>query len=27
VQGWIESFEKYGDVRKGRFDKEDVVKL
>lgn len=25
VQGWIESFEKYGDVRKGRFDSEDVV--
>jgi transglutaminase-like putative cysteine protease len=26
VLGWIESFEKYGDVRKGRFDNEDVVK-
>ncbi len=25
VQGWIESFEKYGDVRKGRFDSEEVV--
>jgi transglutaminase-like putative cysteine protease len=27
VQGWIDSFEKYGDVRRGRFDVEDVVKL
>jgi len=26
VRGWIESFEKYGDVRKGNFDVEDVVK-
>jgi transglutaminase-like putative cysteine protease len=26
VQGWIESFEKHGDVRKGKFDVEDVVK-
>ena len=26
VRGWIDSFEKYGDVRKGRFDTEDVVK-
>jgi transglutaminase-like putative cysteine protease len=25
VTGWIESFEKSGDVRKGRFDAEDVV--
>jgi transglutaminase-like putative cysteine protease len=25
VQGWIESFEKYGNVRQGRFDVEDVV--
>jgi transglutaminase-like putative cysteine protease len=25
VQGWIESFEKYGDVRRGCFDAEDVV--
>jgi len=25
VLGWIESFERYGDVRKGRFDVEDVV--
>ena len=26
VRGWIESFEKHGDVRRGRFDVEDVVK-
>lgn len=26
VQGWIESFEKHGDIRRGRFDVEDVVK-
>ena len=26
VQGWIKGFEKYGDVRKGNFDNEDVVK-
>lgn len=26
VQGWIESFEKYGDVRGGRFDTEDVIR-
>ena len=26
VQGWIESFEKYGDVRRGRFDTEDIIK-
>lgn len=26
VQGWIESFERYGDVRKERFDAEDVVR-
>ncbi len=26
VRGWIESFEKHGDVRKGRFDVEDIVK-
>ena len=25
VLGWIESFEKYGDVRKGHFDAEDVA--
>ena len=25
VQGWIKSFEKYGNVRQGRFDSEDVV--
>jgi transglutaminase-like putative cysteine protease len=25
VQGWIEDFEKYGNVRKGRFDREDIV--
>jgi transglutaminase-like putative cysteine protease len=25
VRDWIESFEKYGNVRKGRFDNEDVV--
>jgi transglutaminase-like putative cysteine protease len=26
VQGWIESFEKFGFLRRGRFDSEDVVK-
>ncbi len=26
VQSWIESFEKYGDIRRGRFDTEDIVK-
>lgn len=26
VRGWIESFEKYGDIRRGRFDTEDVVR-
>jgi hypothetical protein len=26
VQGWIEDFEKYGNVRKGRFDREDIVR-
>ncbi len=26
VKGWIESFEKYGDMRKRRFDSEDVVR-
>ncbi len=26
VQGWIESFLKYGEPRKGRFDSEDIVK-
>ena len=26
VQGWIDGFEKYGDVRRGHFDTEDVVK-
>jgi transglutaminase-like putative cysteine protease len=25
VQDWIESFEKYGDIRQGSFDTEDVV--
>jgi len=25
VQSWIENFEKYGDVRKGRFDSEDAI--
>jgi len=25
VRGWIESFEKYGNVRQGRFDTEDVT--
>jgi transglutaminase-like putative cysteine protease len=25
VQGWIESFEKFGEIRRGRFDSEDVV--
>jgi hypothetical protein len=25
VRGWIQSFEKYGDVRRGRFDTEDVI--
>jgi len=26
VRGWIEGFEKYGDMRKGRFNTEDIVK-
>ncbi len=26
VQGWIDSFEKFGFIRRGRFDDEDVVK-
>ena len=26
VQGWIESFEKFGCIRQRRFDQEDVVK-
>jgi transglutaminase-like putative cysteine protease len=26
VQGWIESFEKVGFLRRGRFDNEDIVK-
>ena len=26
VQSWIESFEKFGDIRRRRFDCEDVVK-
>jgi transglutaminase-like putative cysteine protease len=26
VQGWIENFEKFGDIRRGRFDIEDVAK-
>jgi hypothetical protein len=26
VQGWIESFERHGDMRRGRFETEDVVK-
>ncbi len=25
VRGWIESFERHGDIRRGRFDSEDVV--
>jgi transglutaminase-like putative cysteine protease len=25
VQGWIESFKKFGDIRRGRFDSEEVV--
>jgi transglutaminase-like putative cysteine protease len=25
VQSWIESFEKYGYIRRGRFDSEDIV--
>ncbi len=25
VQSWIEGFEKYGDIRRGRFDTEDVI--
>jgi len=25
VAGWIESYEKYGDVRRGHFDSEDIV--
>jgi len=25
VAGWIESFEKFGDIRRGRFDSETVV--
>jgi transglutaminase-like putative cysteine protease len=25
VQSWIEGFEKFGDIRRGRFDSEDVV--
>ncbi|MBN1566552.1 MAG: transglutaminase domain-containing protein [Acidobacteria bacterium] len=25
VRGWIESFEKCGDIRRGRFDTEDVL--
>jgi transglutaminase-like putative cysteine protease len=26
VQGWIDGFEKFGDIRRGRFDVEDIVK-
>ena len=26
VRGWIENFEKYGNIRQGRFDKEDAVR-
>jgi transglutaminase-like putative cysteine protease len=26
VQSWIDSFEKHGDIRRGRFDTEDIVK-
>lgn len=26
VRGWIESFERFGDLRRGRFDREDVLK-
>jgi transglutaminase-like putative cysteine protease len=25
VRGWIESIEKFGDMRKGRFDAEDII--
>ncbi len=25
VRGWIESYERFGDIRRGRFDIEDVV--
>ncbi len=26
VRGWIESFEKFGDIRRGRFDSEDAIR-
>jgi transglutaminase-like putative cysteine protease len=26
VRGWIESFEKFGSIRQGRFDLEDIVR-
>jgi transglutaminase-like putative cysteine protease len=26
VQGWIESYEKYGDIRHNRFDGEDLIR-
>jgi transglutaminase-like putative cysteine protease len=26
VQSWIDNFEKFGDIRRGRFDVEDIVK-
>jgi hypothetical protein len=26
VQGWIDSFNNFGEIRRGRFDVEDVVK-
>jgi transglutaminase-like putative cysteine protease len=26
VQEWIDSFEKFGDIRRGRFDHEEVIK-
>jgi transglutaminase-like putative cysteine protease len=27
VQGWIDSFEKHGEIQRGRFDVEEVVKV
>ncbi len=26
VRGWIDSFERYGEIRRGRFDTEDVIR-
>ena len=26
VEGWIDSFEKFGDIRRGRFDTEDAIR-